>query len=340
LLKKLIPLFGVLLLLSGCGQEDIAIEEGPAPGASPPAPADAAREIVLLVDSDLEDIFILGAERFAYELGQLTKGELTVEVRTARDAAARLKSGGAEFAFLDSKTTKDVCRGFQALATPFLYSGYEALTMSCNAEQMRGVLDESVAQAGKTRLLAAYYGPGYHLLTTWQPTDFTRFSEAVIAVDPAGGSGEGFHYLGARVEEEADPGARIALVQSGGVQGAELTLEQLIGADWFDTDVYLTYTYHTSRPVWLAADEAFLSALTPFQSAAVTEACARIYNDIDQSYLMQEAEAGEKLAAQGVLLSRDFSAARSEIFLVEGSASEDSRDPVEAFILDFVRAIE
>jgi len=337
MLKKIIVASCLLLCLGACSFVEDPFSDAEA--ELPPEPADhrTVHQAFFLVDNDLDDAFLIAAQDFVYTVSGLTQGQLEIEVRTARNAVNSLDSGGAQLVFLDSASDQTYYEGLGVLATPFLYSGYQVFTMVCNAEDVRQMFNEEMPKDKNAQLLAAYYKPGMQLLSTWQPSDITGFAQTPVAVDPNSGSGGGFESLGAVPTEEPDPQRRIQMLLEGEVQAAELTLWDMESINWTDTDLYLTLTGHTAAPVWLMVGNDFFGGLTQAQRAAVHEAAAQMYGRIDQEYLRREAEIVRLMEEQGVLLYRDFSPARRQVFAGESTGGEQT---VRSYVFDYVSRLQ
>ena len=342
-MKKWFAVLLAVLLLCACDTPPILTEQ-PIQEQEPSVPVDA-QTVLFLVDRSMDDVFYQSALRFAGELESLTSGGLQIEVQRSAAAGSRLLAGQAQFAFVDSKTDQNLSQCFEAVATPFLYANYEVFSMAVNSDQMKDMMTEGMDGAAVP--LGAFYQPSRHLLTTWQPSDYLYFNQARISVDPSSGSGKGFSRLGAGIADEPDVQERFALIIDGWVEGGEFTLEEITTLDWSSSidseiDFYLTLTYHTTDPVWLLAAEDFLSSLSAADRAAVTEAVAYLYAEIDGQYIRREEGLVEQLRAQGMLINpADFSMARKEVFEQgEDQLEEEDSNPYTQYVLSLISELE
>jgi len=335
-MKKILLLLLTAALLSACAAPPPAQESSSAEPDGDSGTAAVQEEILFLVDSSLDPAHLTAAENFAARVGELTGGELSIEVLTSAVAESYFLMGRSELAFLGGENTHIKSEYLKALSLPFLYPSYDVFSMAVNKDALLDILGEEVPGAV---FLGGFYSPGEHLLSTWQPTNYLRFSDETLVVGAGSVSAHGFSLLGSVTAEAADVQERLRMLWEGEAQAGEFTLEELAQVDWTGTDFYFTYTYHSLYPRYLAAAPEFYAALTPPQKAAVQEAMAAMYGDIDQHFLNAEDRWEEQIRKQGVLISREFSAARAEI--KEGIwDNENPATAAQAYVLELIDSLE
>lgn len=340
-MKRLLALLCAMLFLTGCASSSerptasLSAADPVALGESRSEPQIA--QGILLVDEHLEQAFFDAAESFAQRLYEYSDGTVSLQVQRSTSAASIFTVGAAQLTFLDSRTNPNLTNYFPAVSKPFLYPNYNAFTMALNSQRVLDILSEDIES--DISLLGAFSRPSHHLVSTWQSTNIAAFASATVAVDPAAGSAEGFRFLGSETVAVENASERARGLIDGEYDAAEMTLEEMLSVNWRGTDYYLTMTWHTSSPVWLASGNSFLSSLDRRQRAALDEALAWMFADIDGIYNIWERQFQNELAQQGLLLSEDFALAREEVFLNTYQGDIENANPQEQFIYGILRDI-
>lgn len=299
-----------LLLFSSCIPGDSAYLAPIQPGTEEGSGLLDAAVIAVDVNSPA---FRDGAGYFGNKLRSILPAAGAVSVHVADDPLSSLRSGQAQFAFLDLNRYQGQDSAYAALCAPFLYRGYSHFAMAVNHENVLAYLNQAPGKSLDLVHLGGFSQNSRLLLASWHLDDW-QVSGSAVAVDPNTFSGELFLGMGARVLAEEDGATRLELLRDGEVEVAEFTWMELSGLELTEAPRIINRTYHTEAPVMLVADAEFYNALTPGEQSAVQEAVSYLYAFVEKS----DRQAGETYlqdleVLEGFIVETEFDSLRREI---------------------------
>ncbi len=332
----------MVLLMGACGKQREVEPPLDTQAAAAEATTDGSQKLVILVDQKMNPVFYTAAHSFAQRVADITDNTVNISVRTISNAAEAFSSGNGQIVFLDSYQDREYCKYFKAVSMPFLYKSYQNFTMTVNTPQLLSMLGEDMSQRYGARPIAGYYQPGKQLLTTWQVTSYLQFSGKTIGVDPGSDAGLELYVLGSDLVEIDKETNWVKQFQMGHIQGKEVMLEDIVSTDLGEDVFYLTMSYHDLKPVWLTVNNSVMEQLSPSQQAAITEAAAYLFSDIDGVFLDQEQALFEGVRKQVILPredSNDFDEIRSLIWELIALIPDTPVGVAERYVLELVNQI-
>jgi len=334
-MKKLMTLCIAMAVLCGAciSGDSAAYTQSAAPGRDQ---GSGLLEAAAIAVERGDDAFMGGADFFGARLRGLVAGAGTMEVRATGDPLADLQSGQASFAFLRAQRYQEDNPEFAALCAPFLYRDYRHFTMSTNNEEVIAGVNNSVGRTRGFVVLGSFYQGSRHLLASWYLTDL-KLTEVPVVTDSATATGSMLRLMGADIVQEADSGARLQYILDGEADVGEFTLAELQGLDLSRAPKYLNLTYHTASPVLLVADREFYLALSNTERAAVQEATAYLFAQLDAPLLEREAEYIEDIELMGVEVKEEFTDAHNQVYQVWKSSTKPGTG--ESYLLGLLENI-
>ena len=259
MIKRLGAVAAVILLLSGCTQQEAQKEQEEQP-----------RTMSMVIASDAPTSIQLAAQEFANRLAYYSDGELEISLSASDQLDAVLTADDTQFAFVENERLSKTIEQLETFALPFFFQDADYLFSGLNSERTRRQLNRLLEEEYPMEIqMSVVYG--YEDLAADATVDLTDFRKRYpLAVTRSFFSQEQQQEIGALEIEGEEP---LQMLLDKEVEIAPVELSELVQTvQSQDSALVLLESSHQLKPAYLMMQTGLYEQLTPKQQAAVEQA--------------------------------------------------------------------
>ena len=256
MIKRLGAVAAVILLLSGCTQQEAQKEQEEQP-----------RTMSMVIASDAPTSIQLAAQEFANRLAYYSDGELEISLSASDQLDAVLTEDDTQFAFVENERLSKTIEPLETFALPFFFQDADYLFSGLNSERTRRQLNRLLEEEYPMEIkMSVVYG--YEDLAADATVDLTDFRKRYpLAVTRSFFSQEQQQEISALEIEGEEP------LLNKEAEIAPVELSELVQAvQNHDDTLVLLESSHQLKPAYLMMQTGLYKQLTPKQQAAVEQA--------------------------------------------------------------------
>lgn len=288
-MKKLSVFLLCCFAFAGCrgaAAQEAASAPSPAFGETGAAsfPDSTARTLYFYAHSD--ELSQETASFFAQKARQLSGGALDVRVEASPDPSIHFDNGNSHFLLAGSRQLSSIVPSLQTLLTPYLFTGYEHLTMTLNDPETIRIVAEEFAAIDAYSLAGLYGGAGW-LLSDGDFISANTVRGLSIGIAPNNRLAAVLTAMGMEVSEMSDA-ERVQMFLDGNLNMIECPPAR---AQTVLTEKDLCYqvsAFTYSNPIWLLMDRPAFDSLSPAQQAALVQSASYLIPAYDNNMLGYE----------------------------------------------------
>ena len=259
MIKRLLAVAAVILILSGCTQQEAQKEQEEQP-----------RTMSMVIASDAPTSIQLAAQEFANRLAYYSDGELEISLSASDQLDAVLTADDTQFAFVENERLSKTIEQLETFTLPFFFQDADYLFSGLNSERTRRQLNRLLEEEYPMEIqVSVVYG--YEDLAADATVDLTDFRKRYpLAVTRSFFSQEQQQEIGALEIEGEEP---LQMLLDKEVEIAPVELSELVQTvQSQDSALVLLESSHQLKPAYLMMQTGLYEQLTPKQQAAVEQA--------------------------------------------------------------------
>ena len=252
MIKRLGAVAAVILLLSGCTQQEAQKEQEEQP-----------RTMSMVIASDAPTSIQLAAQEFANRLAYYSDGELEISLSASDQLDAVLTADDTQFAFVENERLSKTIEPLETFTLPFFFQDADYLFSGLNSERTRGQLNRLLEEEYPMEIqMSVVYG--YEDLAADATVDLTDFRKRYpLAVTRSFFSQEQQQEIGALEIEGEEP---LQMLLDKEVEIAPVELSELVQTvQSQDSALVLLESSHQLKPAYLMMQTGLYEQLTPKQ---------------------------------------------------------------------------